>query len=90
MDEPVIACPVRCFTCSRLCSAKYVQYRKRLRELQATSPDNQPVLPVHATSDNPVTSVHGRLLDELGVYSICCRRILLTTNNALYAVHGGF
>lgn len=70
--------PVRCFTCNKVIGDKWQAYQRRVSELQDAGEiddgDAQHDV-IHARDGR---EPRGKVLDELGVTRICCRRHLLT------------
>jgi DNA-directed RNA polymerase subunit N (RpoN/RPB10) len=64
--------PVVCVTCGKVLADKWNWYKKRLAELEATDKGE--------TTSNKyfVGSLPGKVLDEMGLDRICCRRHMLT------------
>ena len=64
--------PIRCFTCGKVLADKWVAYERKLKENE----------PVKKTEDdvhqNFERNFKGKILDELGLDRICCRRHMLT------------
>ena len=65
--------PVRCFTCGKVLANKWLYYKKRVEEHEV----NQPSEPKNETPADEKT-FEGKLLDEMGLTRMCCRRHLLT------------
>ena len=57
--------PVRCFTCGKVISQVYEEYKKRYEEYQK----------VVNTCEKP-TETPKDILDDLGVDRYCCRRMI--------------
>ena len=69
--------PVKCFTCGRVLANKYDYYLMRVRELKlAQSIDLQKV--VYLTPEHTQKTPEGKVLDELHLKKMCCRRHLLS------------
>ena len=70
--------PVRCFTCNKVLGDKWEHYKKKVSELQENGEIDD------AESSRDVVSVEGgraprgKVLDDMGITRICCRRHLLT------------
>jgi DNA-directed RNA polymerase subunit N (RpoN/RPB10) len=69
--------PVRCYSCGNVISNRYNAYLTRVAEIK-----KKENLPLEDTIINVMTpnlekSVEGRVMDELGLTRICCRRIYL-------------
>jgi len=68
--------PVRC-TCKKLISTKYLTYKERVVALK-----KKENLPIEDTVINVMTTdvkktIEGRVMDELGITNLCCRKIFL-------------
>ncbi len=57
--------PVRCFTCGKVISNVWEEYRARVEERRKTLPKGEQLKV-------------GDILDDLGVDRYCCRRMLLS------------
>lgn len=69
--------PVRCYSCGNVISSKYDYYIKRVAELK-----KKENLPLEDTVLNVMTpnlekTIEGRVMDEVGLTHICCRKIFL-------------
>lgn len=75
--------PVRCFTCGKVLGDKWEYYQRKARELrEAQGPEaaaeagkapGAALDIMRVTDKTPV----GRLLDDMGITRICCRRHML-------------
>ena len=65
--------PVRCFTCGGVIGNKYQYYLREVR--RRTGDDNRTM--VYLTDDATKTA-EGNVIDEMGMYRVCCRRHMLT------------
>jgi DNA-directed RNA polymerase subunit N len=61
--------PVRCFTCGKVIADKWRAYVKRV----AAEPRKD-----DADDNGTEKTARGKILDDLGLESICCRSIMLT------------
>lgn len=68
--------PVRC-TCKKQISTKYQTYKNRVADLKkkANLPIEDSVINVMSTEVEK--TIEGKVMDELGITSICCRKIFL-------------
>jgi DNA-directed RNA polymerase subunit N len=57
--------PVRCFTCGKVVSNVWEEYRERVEERKKSLPKGEQLRV-------------GDILDDLGVERYCCRRMLLS------------
>ncbi len=72
--------PVKCFTCGRVLANKKLKYDEMVRErklAQGMSTDRIMYLK-DTTTDK---TVEGHVLDELKLFSPCCRTIMITSVN---------
>ena len=82
--------PVRCFTCNKVLADRWVEYQRRCTALDrqdgeggasSSAPSPSGVDASAAAAGLPADgapTARGRILDELGVTRICCRRVMLT------------
>ena len=71
--------PVNCFTCGKVIADKYRTYLAKVRQIKLSNGDNKSVDKViYLTQDNRDKTPEGRVMDELGIVKMCCRRHLLT------------
>lgn len=75
--------PIRCFTCGNVLADKWREYERRCQELHNKDAS------VEDISDSPAIAssvkippnfgkkFHGKILDNLGLNKICCRRHML-------------
>ena len=69
--------PVKCFTCGNVLANKYRFYLRRVKEYKlANCKDIEKV--VYLTEGNMDKTAEGRVLDELKLFNVCCRRHMLT------------
>jgi len=69
--------PVKCFTCGKVLGDKYRYYQSEVRRhklLQGASQDKV----IYLTKGNNEKTVEGKILDNLGLINMCCRRHMLT------------
>ena len=69
--------PVKCFTCGKVLADKWIYYRKQITE---RSGDQERNLYLNKPKDSGKIekSIEGKILDELKLTRICCRRHMLT------------
>jgi DNA-directed RNA polymerase subunit N (RpoN/RPB10) len=82
--------PVRCFTCGKVIANKWEEYERRVHEAQNNNDDTKRTPSnrqhVNTASDQDAASkpiaildaFRGKILDELGLSRVCCRRHMLT------------
>lgn len=63
--------PVRCFTCGKVLADKWIHYKERVDAHRANEPDQ----PEPALGEK---TFEGKLLDEMRIIRMCCRRHMLT------------
>lgn len=69
--------PVKCFTCGNVLADKYNYYIRQIA--QEKSKNGQDVNAViYLTQDNIKKTIEGKVMDDLGLKKICCRRHFLT------------
>ena len=69
--------PVKCFTCGKVLGDKYLYYVKEVRK-QKIGEGKEVDNVVYVTKENVAKTIEGRVMDELGLTKICCRRHMLT------------
>jgi DNA-directed RNA polymerase subunit N len=69
--------PVKCFTCGMVLADKYRYYQNEVRRnklLQGVSADKV----IYLTKENTEKTIEGKVLDDIGLKNVCCRRHILT------------
>jgi DNA-directed RNA polymerase subunit N (RpoN/RPB10) len=69
--------PVKCFTCGNVLADKYRYYLRRVKEEKMKANKNMDKV-VYMTEANMEKTAEGRVLDELWLTHVCCRRHMLT------------
>ena len=69
--------PVKCFTCGTVIADKYRYYQAKVKEAKLSKKSNN-VEFIYFTEENVEKSVEGRVLDDLELKNLCCRRHMLT------------
>ena len=71
--------PVRCFTCGKTISDKWVPFIKSVNEKKDsdTTNDVKDLDIEYINLENPNKSIEGEVMDELGLHRYCCRRMNL-------------
>lgn len=69
--------PVKCFTCGKVIGDKYLYFKMRVRE-EKIKKNIDPEDVIYLTENNVKKTPEGKILDELGLTKICCRRHMLT------------
>jgi len=70
--------PVRCFTCNKVLGDKWNHYKRRVAEMKDSEQIDDADLDNDVTNGKEAKEPRGRLLDEMGITRVCCRRHLLT------------
>ena len=69
--------PVKCFTCGTVLADKYRYYGVKVKEIKLSKKLDS-VDFIYLTKENVEKAPEGKVLDDLGLYNICCRRHMLT------------
>jgi len=69
--------PVKCFTCGNVLADKYLYYQNKVREIKLKKKEDLDDV-VYLTESNTEKTVEGKVMDELGLKKMCCRRHVLT------------
>ena len=71
--------PVRCFTCGKTISDKWVPFIRGVNEKKdSETTNNVKDLDIeYINLENPNKSIEGEVMDELGLHRYCCRRMIL-------------
>lgn len=64
--------PIRCFTCGKVLANKWETYHKKAKEIEEKADQDE------ETFTNFEKGFKGKLLDDLGLTKLCCRRHMLT------------
>jgi len=69
--------PVRCYSCGKVISNKYNTYLTRVAELKKK--ENLPIgdTVLNVMTPNLEKTIEGRVMDDLGLIRLCCRKIYL-------------
>lgn len=70
--------PVRCYTCSKIIADKYEYYQKRVAELKRKENQIDKPSVINMNVDEVKKTVEGRVLDDMGLTRLCCRKIMLS------------
>jgi len=77
--------PVKCFTCGNVLADKYRYYLEEVRKRkEAKMKENQEKdidRVIYLTTENMEKTPEAIVLDSLGLFSVCCRRHMLTHVN---------
>ena len=69
--------PVKCFTCGKVLADKYRYYKEEVNKANSNNDFGVDEI-IYFTTDNTDKTNNGRVLDELKLKKICCRRHMLT------------
>jgi DNA-directed RNA polymerase subunit N (RpoN/RPB10) len=70
--------PVRCFTCNKVISDKWIPFIERVNQEKEQSTENIKDLDIeYIDLKNSEKSIEGKVMDELGLHRYCCRRMFL-------------
>lgn len=69
--------PVKCFTCGKVLANKYRFYQSQVRKYNMANTENTDEV-MYLTEENKDKTVFGKVLDDLKLNKICCRRHMLT------------
>jgi DNA-directed RNA polymerase subunit N len=69
--------PVKCFTCGKVLGDKYLYYVKNVRKIKLANKMSVSDV-VYLTETTTEKTPEGKVLDDLGLNKLCCRRHLLT------------
>lgn len=70
--------PVRCYTCSKVIADKYEYYQKRVADLKRKENQQDKPSVINMNVNDVKKTVEGRVLDEMGLTRLCCRKIMLS------------
>jgi len=69
--------PIKCFTCGKVLADKYLYYLKNVRA-QKISKNLDENEVIYLTETTVEKTPEGKVLDDLGLTKLCCRRHMLT------------
>ncbi len=71
--------PVRCFTCNKVISDKWVPFVEQVKKEKSGTVDNdiKDLDIEYINLNKPNKSIEGKVMDELGLHRYCCRRMFL-------------
>lgn len=69
--------PVKCFTCGTVLGNKYRYYKVKVKEYKISKKIDT-VDFIYLTEQNTEKGPEGKILDDLELHNICCRRHMLT------------
>tara|TARA_Y100000389_G_C17350266_1_gene458050 strand:+ start:672 stop:908 length:237 start_codon:yes stop_codon:yes gene_type:complete len=70
--------PVRCYTCSKVIADKYEYYQKRVADLKRKENQQDKPSVINMNVNDVKKTVEGRVLDDMGLTRLCCRKIMLS------------
>jgi|TARA_B100000902_G_scaffold167767_1_gene162473 DNA-directed RNA polymerase subunit N len=69
--------PIKCFTCGNVLADKYRYYQDEVRRQKIATGKNVDSV-IYLTKDRVEKTIEGRVLDDLSLKNVCCRRHMLT------------
>lgn len=70
--------PVRCFTCGKVLANKWEYYQRRVKELEKEAAGEKAAGTEKKDAHKNFDAVYtGKVMDELGLDRMCCRRHML-------------
>lgn len=69
--------PVKCFTCGKVLADKYRYYKEEVNKANTNNDLGVDDI-IYFTKDNTDKTINGKILDELKLNKMCCRRHMLT------------
>jgi len=69
--------PIKCFTCGKVISDKYISYLEKVRSLKISLDINENKV-IYLTPEYIKKTPEGIAMDELKINNVCCRRHFLT------------
>lgn len=69
--------PVKCFTCGKVLADKYQYYQKTVAEMKLKNKEELDEIK-YLNSNNIKKTAEGKVMDDLGLTRMCCRRHMLT------------
>ena len=69
--------PIKCFTCGKVLADKYNYYIKTVKKMKVDNNLNENRV-IYLTEKTTEKTPEGKIMDELGLTKICCRRHFLT------------
>ena len=70
--------PVRCFTCGKTISDKWIPFIEEVNEKKQKETNDIKDLDIeYINLDKPNKSIEGEVMDNLGLHRYCCRRMFL-------------
>ena len=69
--------PIKCFTCGMVLADKYRYYQNEVRRNKLLKGINVEKV-IYFTKNNTEKTIEGKVLDDIRLSSMCCRRHMLT------------
>jgi|TARA_B110000438_G_C15819646_1_gene653735 DNA-directed RNA polymerase subunit N (RpoN/RPB10) len=69
--------PIKCFTCGHVLADKYNFYKKTVAAEKSNQGEDVNKV-IYLTEDNIKKTIEGKVMDDLGLTKMCCRRHFLT------------
>mgnify|MGYP001493941949 FL=1 len=69
--------PVKCFTCGKVLANKYRYFQEQVRKNKKDNNLDEDSV-IYLTKENTSKTAEGKVLDELQLTRMCCRRHMLT------------
>jgi DNA-directed RNA polymerase subunit N (RpoN/RPB10) len=69
--------PIKCFTCGNVLADKYRFYLTEVRRIKMANGAKVDKV-VYLSKENMEKTPEGKVLDDLGLHNVCCRRHMLT------------
>lgn len=69
--------PIKCFTCGNVLADKYRFYLAEVRRIKMANGTKVDKV-VYLSKENMEKTPEGKVLDDLGLQNVCCRRHMLT------------
>jgi DNA-directed RNA polymerase subunit N (RpoN/RPB10) len=69
--------PVKCFTCGKVLADKYRYFQEQVRKNKKDNNLDEDSV-IYLTKENTSKTAEGKVLDELQLTRMCCRRHMLT------------
>ena len=69
--------PIKCFTCGNVLADKYDHFKKEVSAEKTRNGEDVNKV-IYLTEDNIRKTIEGKVMDDLGLIKMCCRRHFLT------------
>ena len=69
--------PIKCVTCGNVLADKYITYKCKVIK-ENTLKDKERNYVEYLTKENVEKTNEGKILDDLNLNKVCCRRVFLT------------